>query len=117
MGIRRPYSVVFILLLSSAASSWKAQEATLDPPRALEYSAPLLKGARQTAMDVDASGRIYLGGYICESTLPVTANAAQPTYGGGCDGFVAILCSGSAPAVCQLPRGIAAGTDHGNRCR
>ena len=90
MSNRRPYSVVLILLLSSTAT-WKAQEPTFEPPRALEYSAPLLKGARQTAMDVDASGRIYLGGYICEATLPVTANAAQPTYGGGCDGFVAIL--------------------------
>ena len=42
-------------------------------------------------MDVDASGRIYVAGYICGATLPVTSNAAQPTYGGGCDGFVAIL--------------------------
>ena len=91
MNIRRPHTVVLILLLSSAASTWNAQEAALDPPRALEYSAPLLRGARQNAMDVDASGRIYLAGSICESTLPVTANAAQPTYGGGCDGFVAIL--------------------------
>ena len=31
MSIRRPYSVVFLVLLSSAASSWKAQEATPDP--------------------------------------------------------------------------------------
>jgi hypothetical protein len=90
MSIRRPYCVILIVLLSSSAS-WKAQGVMLDPPRALEYSAPLLRGARQTAMDVDASGRIYLAGQICESTLPVTANAAQPTFGGVCDGFVAIL--------------------------
>jgi beta-propeller repeat-containing protein len=43
------------------------------------------------AMDVDAAGRMFLAGYICEATLPVTANAAQSVYGGGCDGFVAIL--------------------------
>jgi hypothetical protein len=91
MSVRRPYSVILLVLLFSATSSWNAQEAVPDAPRALEYSAPLLRGAWQTAMDVDASGRIYLAGYICESTLPVTANAAQPTYGGGCDGFVAIL--------------------------
>src|SRR5688572_14149125 len=91
MNIRRPAGVAFLVLVSSAASSWKAQEAMPDAPRALVYSAPLLRGARQAAMDVDASGRIYLTGYICESTLPVTPNAAQPTYRGGCDGFVAIL--------------------------
>jgi hypothetical protein len=79
MGTRRPYGVAFLVLLSCTASSWRAQEVMPDPPRALAYSAPLLRGAWQTAMDVDASGRIYLGGYICESTLPVTANAAQPT--------------------------------------
>src|SRR6185503_7427040 len=90
MGIRRPSCVVFLILISSTAS-WNAQEAMPDPPRALLYSAPLLTGARQSAMDVDASGRIYLGGYICEPTLPVTANAAQRTYAGGCDGFVAII--------------------------
>ena len=91
MGSRRSYYVVFLVLLCCSASSWNAQEAMPDPPRALVYSAPLLRGARATALDVDASGRIYLGGVICESTLPVTANAAQPTYAGGCDGFVAIL--------------------------
>jgi hypothetical protein len=42
-------------------------------------------------MEVDAAGRIYVAGYICEPVLPVTANAAQRTYAGGCDGFVAIL--------------------------
>ena len=57
----------------------------------LAYSAPLLKGARQASMDMDSSGRIYLAGHICEPTLPVTPNAAQPAYAGGCDGFVAIL--------------------------
>lgn len=91
MGIRRPYSVVFLVLVASATSSWQAQEATSEPPRALAYSAPLLREARQTAMDVDAAGRMFLAGYICEPTLPVTANAAQRTYAGGCDGFVAIL--------------------------
>ena len=94
MSIWRPYSVVFLVLLSSGPSSWKAQEATPDAPRALAYSAPLLRGARAAAMDVDAAGRIYLAGYICEATLPVTPNAAQPTYAGGCDGFVAILAPG-----------------------
>ena len=91
MGMRRPYGVMLVVLLSSASSHWQAQEPTIGPPRALAYSAPLLKGAWQTAMDVDAAGRIYLTGYICEATLPVTANAAQPAYAGGCDGFVAIL--------------------------
>src|SRR5215208_6072341 len=91
MGIRRPAGVAFLILLSSTTSSWRAQEGFTDPPRALIYSAPLLTGARQTAMDVDSSGRTYLTGYICESTLPVTANAAQPTYRGGCDGFVAVV--------------------------
>jgi hypothetical protein len=91
MGIRRSAGVAFLVLLSSTASSWRAQEGLPDPPRALIYSAPLLTGARQTAMDVDALGRIYLTGYICEATLPVTANAAQPKYAGGCDGFVAVI--------------------------
>jgi hypothetical protein len=93
MGISRPYSVAFLVLVSSATSSWQAQEAASEPPRALAYSAPLLRGARQTAMDVDAAGRMFLAGYICEPVLPVTPNAAQPTYAGGCDGFVAILAA------------------------
>ena len=91
MGIRRSAGVAVLVLISCAASSWKAQEAMTDPPRALAYSAPLLRGARQAGLDVDASGRIYIAGTICEPTLPVTPNAAQPTYRGGCDGFVAIL--------------------------
>jgi hypothetical protein len=91
MAIRRPTTVAFLVLIASSASSWRAQEAVPDSPRALVYSAPLLRGARLAAMDVDASGRIYLAGYICESTLPVTANAAQSAYRGGCDGFVAII--------------------------
>ena len=91
MGIRRPHSVTLLVLVSSVTSSWHAQEATSDPPRALAYSAPVLRGARQMAMDVDAAGRMFLAGYICEATLPLTPNAAQKIYGGGCDGFVAIL--------------------------
>jgi Beta-propeller repeat len=91
MSIRRPYLVMVLVLLSSATSHWHAQGVATDPPRALAYSASLLPGAFQTAMDVDVAGRIYLAGYICESRLPVTAGAAQSTYAGGCDGFVAIL--------------------------
>ena len=91
MAIRRPSTVAFLVLIASSASSWKAQEAVPDAPRALIYSAPLLRGAWPTAMDVDTAGRIYLAGIICEATLPVTANAAQSAYRGGCDGFVAIL--------------------------
>jgi hypothetical protein len=63
-----------------------------DALAALEYSAALLPGARANDIEVDAAGRIYLGGTICEDgTLPVTSTAAQPTRSGGCDGFVAIL--------------------------
>ena len=92
MSIRRPLFGLAVAILCSFNSSWHAQEPNSgEAPRALAYSAPLLKGARQQAMEVDAAGRIYVAGYICEPVLPVTANAAQRTFAGVCDGYVAIL--------------------------
>ena len=91
MSIRRPSIALTVIVLCFVPASWHAQEADADPPRALAYSAPLLERAWQTAMDIDAAGRIYLAGYVCEPVLPVTSNAAQRAYAGGCDGFVAIL--------------------------
>ena len=73
------------------AMTTSAQE-TAEPPAALSYSAAVLAGASASDIVVDAAGRIYLGGTVCDdATLPVTSNAAQPVRGGGCDGFVAVL--------------------------
>jgi hypothetical protein len=91
MGNRRLHGVTLVLLLSSFSSSGQTQEPLADAPRLLAYSAPLIRGARQMGMAVDAAGRIYVAGYICEPILPVTPDALQPSYGGGCDGFIAIL--------------------------
>jgi hypothetical protein len=42
------------------------------------------------AIAVDADGRVYVAGFTSGDGFPVTANAAQPVYGGGIhDGFVA----------------------------
>ena len=90
MSIQHLSRIVLAALLAPITASGY-RPALSDAPRMLAYSAPLLKGARQASMDMDSTGRIYLAGYICEPTLPVTPNAAQPAYAGGCDGFVAIL--------------------------
>ena len=91
MSIRHLSRIVLAALLAPITASGQTPGQLTDAPRMLAYSAPLLKGARQASMDMDSTGRIYLAGYICESTLPVTPNAAQPAYAGGCDGFIAIL--------------------------
>jgi hypothetical protein len=42
-------------------------------------------------MAVDASGNLLLTGYTLSSDFPVTPDAAQPTYGGNGDIFVAVV--------------------------
>ena len=65
MSIRHLPSVVLVALLSSITASGQTPGQLTDAPRLLAYSAPLLKGARQASMDMDAAVRIYLAGYIC----------------------------------------------------
>jgi hypothetical protein len=43
------------------------------------------------AMSVDASGNLLLTGYTLSTDFPVTADAAQPTYGGNGDIFVSVV--------------------------
>jgi hypothetical protein len=40
------------------------------------------------AIDVDANGGVWITGYTLSADFPVTADAAQPHYMGGVDGFV-----------------------------
>ncbi len=40
------------------------------------------------AIDVDANGAVWITGYTLSADFPVTADAAQPHYAGGVDGFV-----------------------------
>ncbi len=46
------------------------------------------------ALDVDASGQIYLGGQTASATFPVTPNAYDPTPGMPWDGFISSLDAG-----------------------
>jgi len=50
------------------------------------------------AIAVDANGKAYLTGSTSSLDFPTTANAAQPAYGGGNDGFLVILDSTGALA-------------------
>ena len=45
---------------------------------------------------VDGSGNVFACGVTTDSTLPTTANAAQPAYGGGKDAFIAEFNSSGA---------------------
>jgi len=61
-------------------------------PNALKYSAALFPEGRASDVALDASGKLYVAGTVCDSgSIPVTANAVQPTRGGGCDGFIVVL--------------------------
>ena len=92
MGIRRPHVWCCWSLFAPRLPPGRRRRRASEPPRALAYSAPLLgprgryrdgrgRGGPDVSSPVDLRSR----------TLPVTANAAQQTYAGGCDGFVAIL--------------------------
>jgi hypothetical protein len=48
-------------------------------------------GEEVRGMAVDASGNVLLTGYTLSSDFPVTADAAQPVYGGNGDIFVAVV--------------------------
>ena len=117
MSIRHLSPVVVAVIASSITASGQAPGPLSDAPRVLVYSAPLLKVARQASMDMDSAGRIYLAGYICEPTLPVTPGAAQPAYAGGCDGFVAILSPDHRLQYRDLSRGNRAGANLGHSRR
>ncbi|MDP5171656.1 MAG: SBBP repeat-containing protein [Bacteroidia bacterium] len=43
------------------------------------------------AMDIDANGRLYVGGYTASSDFPVTANAAQQGKEGFIDAFIVCM--------------------------
>jgi uncharacterized protein (TIGR03437 family) len=59
---------------------------------AVGASAPkvaFLEGAVPAGVAVDSQGNIFVAGQTLSSTLPITAGAAQSTYGGNTDGFIA----------------------------
>jgi hypothetical protein len=51
-------------------------------------------GSLVTALAVGADGDVYAAGYTTSTTLPGTSAGAQPTNGGGFDGFVVGVNSG-----------------------
>jgi hypothetical protein len=48
---------------------------------------------------VSASGLVYVGGYTGSTNFPVTANALQPTAGGGQDAFFAVLSNDGSQLI------------------
>ena len=48
-----------------------------------------LEGAVPAGVAVDSQGNIFIAGQTVSSTLPVTTGAAQTTYGGNTDAFIA----------------------------
>jgi uncharacterized protein (TIGR03437 family) len=52
-----------------------------------------LQGATPAALATDAQGNIYVVGQTSSTNFPVTANALQPTLGGGSDAFISKFSS------------------------
>jgi hypothetical protein len=57
------------------------------PPRSFPAIYPL-QGATPAAVATDPQGNIYVVGQTSSTNFPVTANALQPTLGGGSDAFI-----------------------------
>jgi hypothetical protein len=65
------------------------------------------------AIAVDPSGNVYIAGYTCSPTFPVTPGAFQATYGGAGDAFVAKLNGNATQLVYATYLG-GLGTDRAN---
>jgi hypothetical protein len=85
--LRRCCLLAAIVIAGAVAAARQAPPA----PNGILYSTTVFPGAHADEASVDASGRTYFAGSICEATLPVTSGAAQSTLRGPCDGFIAVL--------------------------
>ncbi len=63
-----------------------------------------------TKVQVDpATGNVALAGFTFSTDFPLTVNAAQPIYGGGCDAFIAVI----NPAAASPANALIYGTYYG----